>query len=185
MGIVTLFVVAVGLSFDSFAVSISCGISQKEIKFFEAVKIAFLLALLQGLMPVAGWFIGSQVKTYVENVDHWIAFALLSVIGIKMVMESQKSKCDKLMNPLKFTVALTLAIATSIDAFVVGISFAFINSNIILAFLVIGPITFVISMLGMLFEKKTGEKFGPKMGILGGIILILIGSKILIEHFLQ
>ncbi len=182
MEVLTLIIIAIGLSFDSFAVSISCGLVQKEIKFTEASKIAFILALFQGLMPVAGWFIGGQVKTYVINIDHWIAFSLLFIIGIKMIIDSRKEKCDKNLNHLKFTVVVTLAIATSIDAFIIGIGFALIEVNIYLAIIIIGAITFLISMLGMLCGKKTGEKFGPKMEIVGGLILISIGLKILIEH---
>lgn len=182
MEVLTLLIIAIGLSFDSFAISISCGLVHKDIKFSDAAKIAFLLALFQGLMPVAGWFIGSQVKMYIINIDHWVAFSLLFFIGLKMIIDSKKEKCDKNINPLKFTVAITLAIATSIDAFIIGIGFALIEVNIYLAVIIIGAITFLISMLGMLCGKKTGEKFGSKMEIIGGLILISIGLKILIEH---
>jgi putative Mn2+ efflux pump MntP len=182
MEIITLLIIAIGLSFDSFAVSISCALIQKEIKFFKAFRIAFLFALLQGLMPVAGWFIGHEIKAYIENIDHWIAFILLSFIGFKMIIDSKKERCNENNDTLKFTVVLMMAFATSIDAFIVGIGFGIIEVNILLAVIIIGFITFIVSMLGMLFGKKTGKKFGSNIEVVGGVILILIGLKITIEH---
>ena len=182
MEIITLIIIAIGLSFDSFAVSISCGLLIKEIKFTQAIRFVLPLAIFQGLMPVIGWFIGSQIKEYIIEVDHWLAFVLLAIIGIRMIVECRKQKIKKPINPLNFWINISMAIATSIDALIVGISFAILNMNIYLAILIIGSITFIISMLGVLFGKKTGEKFGKNMELLGGCILILIGIKILIEH---
>lgn len=182
MEILTLVLLAIGLCFDTFAVSVTAGLILSSITFFNAAKIALTLAFFQGAMPVVGWVLGSRVKSFAENYDHWLAFILLLIIGIKMIVESFKKEERKQMNPLQPRVMAGLGIATSIDALVVGISLAFFESRIITAGFIIGVVTFIASMLGILFGKKTGERFGRKMEILGGIILILIGIKILIEH---
>lgn len=182
MSFLTLFLLAVGLSFDSFAVSVSSGLLKKEILFWQAVRIAFFLALFQALMPVVGWLGGVSIKNFMEPFDHWIAFILLSGIGVKMIVESFKNDEDKTVNPLDIKFIISISVATSIDALVVGISFALIEVNIVVAFLVIGAVTFVASMLGILCGKKSGGKLGKRMEILGGLILIAIGAKILIQH---
>lgn len=185
MDYITLFLIAIGLSFDTFAVSVSTGLILKKIKFQQALKVAFVLAFLQSLMPLMGWFAGKQISQYIGNFDHWIAFVLLSILGIKMIIESYKSEeNDKNFNPLKFIVLLGIGIATSIDALVVGISFAFLQTNIWNAILIIGMVTFLVAMLGMLFGKKIGSKFGKRIEIMGGLILISIGLKILLGHIL-
>jgi len=183
MGIITIAILAIGLSFDSFAVSVSSGLVLKGIDYKNAMKIAFSLALFQGGMPVIGWYFGSEIKDYVVEIDHLIAFILLTLIGGKMIFESlKKNKEDKTFNPLKLSVLIGISIATSIDALIIGISFAFLKISILLAAITIGVITFFISMSGILFGKKTGKRFGKKMEILGGLILIFIGLKIFIEH---
>jgi len=187
MELLTLFFIAIGLNFDSFAVSISTGLVVKHIKFRQATKIALVLAFFQALMPVIGWFIGSQVKDYISNYDHWIAFGLLSIIGVKMIIESLKKEKEeekKDFNPFKPIVLIGMAIATSIDALIVGVSFAFINVNILFSAGLIGVLTYIVAMLGMLFGKKAGKWFGKKMEIIGGSILIIIGIKILLEHLM-
>jgi putative Mn2+ efflux pump MntP len=185
MDLLTIFLIAVGLSFDTFAVSVSTGITISFIRFWQAVKIAATLALFQGLMPLAGWFLGNQVSSYIIIYDHWVAFGLLSFLGIKMAWESLKKDEKKSnFNPLNRMVLLGMAIATSIDALIVGVSFAFINLNIYLAILVIGGVTFFVSMIGMLFGKKVGDKLGKRVEIIGGIILVGIGVKILISHIM-
>ena len=134
-------------------------------------------------MPVAGWFLGSQVKDLISHVDHWLAFGVLSLIGIKMILESLKNEKDrKDIDPLKLPVLIGIAIATSIDALIAGVSFAFIDMNILISAATIGLITGIAAMLGMLSGKKAGKKLGKKMEFLGGIILIGIGIKILLEH---
>ena len=183
MGIITIFLIAIGLNFDSLAVSISAGLVVKHIRFSQAARIAFVFAFFQGLMPFIGWFIGSQIKDLIKDYDHWIAFTLLFLIGAKMFYESFKKEEDKKpFNPLKLMVMVGLAIATSIDALVVGVSFAFIDINIYLALAIIGALTFIVAMLGMLLGKNAGSLFGKKMEIVGGLILIGIGAKILFEH---
>lgn len=187
MGIVTLIVLALGLSFDSFAVSVSSGLILPGIRFYKACIIAFSLAFFQALMPVFGWMAGLTVRDELAPYDHWIAFGLLTLLGIKMIYESMKPEEQRNgYNPLKPTVLLTMSIATSIDALIVGVSFAFLETPDIPAMLlpvfIIGSITFIMSMLGILFGKKAGAKLGKRMEMLGGLILIGIGFKILAEH---
>ncbi len=179
---ITVLFIAVGLCFDSFAVSVSSGLMMKHITFYNATKIAFSLAFFQGLMPLIGWLAGKSISSYLLAYDHWIAFCLLFLLGIKMIIESQKSDEEKTFNPLNFWVLLTMSIATSIDALVVGLSFAFLKTNIYLSLIIIGSVTFIAAMLGILFGKKAGHKLGRHMEILGGVILMLIGVKILVEH---
>ncbi|HNY06572.1 MAG TPA: manganese efflux pump MntP family protein [Bacteroidales bacterium] len=184
-GIFFIFILAIGLSFDSFAVSISSGLSLNKISFFNACKIAFSLSFFQALMPLIGWFIGSQVKNYMLAFDHWIAFGLLFLLGIKMIYESieaWKNGEEKKFNPLNFYVLIGMSLATSIDALAVGLSFALLGVHIIIASFIIGAVTFIISMTGILVGKKTGGRFGKQMEIIGGLILMGIGLKILIQH---
>ena len=182
MQLVELILIAVGLSFDTFAVSVSSGLAVSKIKFFQGVRIALVLAVFQTMMPFMGWLGGVQIEQYLNNYDHWIAFGLLTILGVKMLIEAFKPDEDKNFNPLLFKVLVGMAVATSIDAFVVGISFAFFKINIYLTLFIIGSITFLASMVGMLLGKKIGNKFGNKAEIAGGIILIGIGLKILLSH---
>lgn len=183
MGFITLLLLAIGLCFDTFAVSVSSGLLRKEIVFWQAVRIAFFLALFQAIMPLLGWAGGITIKVWIEPFDHWVALGILTILGVKMLIESRKKSEDKNINPLDIKVIISMALATSIDAFAVGISFAIIQVNMIMAVLVIGSVTFIASMLGILFGKKTGSHFGQKMEIIGGLILIGIGVKIVIEHY--
>ena len=183
MEILTIFLLALGLSFDSFAVSVCSGLNLPHIRFFQAVKIAFFLALFQAFMPLIGWLVGNSMKSLIEPVDHWIAFGMLSLIGGKMIIESFiSSETREIKNPLHLRVILLLSLATSIDALAVGFSFAVLLYKILVAVLIIGVVTFVASMLGILLGKKTGPKINRFAEIIGGLILIFIGSKILIEH---
>lgn len=183
MDFIWIFVIALGLSADSFAVSITSGLILNKIDFRDASKIAFSLGFFQALMPTLGWLIGVKIQKYIESFDHWIAFGLLTIIGVKMILESLKSdEEDRNFNPLNPKILLMMSLATSIDALVVGISFAFIEYNWFLSAFIIGAVTFIISMLGILFGKKMGSRFGSKMEIVGGIILIFIGIRILFEH---
>lgn len=174
---------AVGLSFDSFAVSVCSGLTLPHIRFYQAAKIAIFLALFQATMPLLGWLIGNSMKSLIEPVDHWIAFGLLTLIGGKMITECFiGSEAREIKNPLLIRVILMLSLATSIDALAVGFSFATLLDKILFAGLIIGIVTFVASMLGILLGKRTGPKFNQYAEIMGGLILILIGVKILIEH---
>jgi len=187
MEVLTLLLLAFGLSFDSFAVSVSSGLILPGIRFYKACIIAFSLAFFQALMPMLGWFAGLTVRDELAHIDHWIAFGLLALLGIKMIIESLKAEEHRNgFNPLKPSVLLTMSLATSIDALIVGVSFAFIQkpdtTAIILPVIIIGGVTFIVSMLGILFGKKAGIRLGKRMEMLGGFILIAIGLKILLEH---
>ncbi len=180
---ITFVLIGIGLSFDSFAVSVSCGLMKREIKFRQAVYIAFFLAFFQAAFPVIGWLIGSTLKDLIASVDHWIAFVLLAFIGMKMIMEgTKKDGALTDFDPLKFSVLIGLSVATSIDALVVGLSFGFLDMPILFPVIIIGIVTFIASMLGMLFGKQIPAKRRHQSLILGGVILISIGIKILVEH---
>lgn len=184
MTLFELILLAFGLSFDTFAVSVSTGLTISRIKFLQGVRIALVLAFFQSLMPLMGWLGGSQVEKYLDDYDHWIAFGLLAILGIKMITDAFKKSEEKNFNPMLFSVLVVMALATSIDALVVGVSLAFTNANIWLALLIIGAITFLVAMIGMLLGKNVNGKFGKKAEILGGVILIGIGLKILLGHLL-
>jgi putative Mn2+ efflux pump MntP len=180
---ITFFLIGIGLSFDSFAVSVSCGLMRQQIKFKQAVFVAASLAFFQGFFPIIGWFLGMKFNDLIVSVDHWIAFGLLAIIGIKMIKEGVKPDgVLKNFNPFSLRVLLGLSVATSIDALVVGLSFGFLDLPILLPVIVIGAVTFIASMLGMLFGKNVPAKRSQQSIILGGIILIAMGIKILIEH---
>ena len=183
MEFVSIFFLAIGLSVDSFAASVCSGIAIKQIRFLQAVKIAFFLALFQGGMPIIGWFTGWELKDLIKDFDHWIAFILLAGLGCKMIYESLSSEEKKnSFNPLRLIVLLGISVATSIDALVIGLSFALVDIAMWFPAIVIGAITFIVSMVGMLLGKKIGNKLSRKFEVLGGIVLIAIGLRILIEH---
>lgn len=179
----TFLFIGIGLSFDSFAVSVSCGLLKQEIRFKQAVPIAFSLAFFQAAFPVIGWLAGKTLHDLIYSVDHWIAFGLLAFIGIKMMVEGAKPNGTlQNFNPFRKRVIIGLSIATSIDALVVGLSFGFLEIPILFPVLIIGAITFIASMLGMLFGKNISAKRSKQSLILGGIILFGMGVKILVEH---
>lgn len=182
MSIFALFLLAIALSFDTFAVSITCGLIERHLRFWPAARIAVYFAVFQALMPVLGYFLGLSFRGYVQGVDHWIAFGLLFIVGGKMIIESLKKGEIECFDIHSHRVIITLAIATTIDAFAVGITFALLEINLFISSVIIGIVTFTVAMLGMLLGKKIGEYYGKKVGIAGGIILVAIGSKILIEH---
>lgn len=184
MQIIEIGLIAIGLSFDTFAVSVSAGLTHQTIKFWQAIKIALIFGLFHALMPLLGWLGGSHIEVFILQADHWVAFILLSVIGTKMLFDSFKKDNDEEeeFNPMRFPVLIGAGIATSIDALVIGITFAFIELNIYQAIAIIGATTFLAAMFGMLLGKQASGKYGKKFEILGGLILIGIGLKILIEH---
>lgn len=179
---ITFILLGIGLSFDSFAVAISCGLMKREIRFSQAAIVAGSLAFFQAIFPVIGWFIGGAIQNLIASVDHWIAFGLLSLIGGKMIYEGIQKEEVKNFNPFKIGVLIGLSIATSIDALVVGLSFGFLEMPILFPVLIIGVVTFIAAMLGMLFGKNIPEKRSQQSLIIGGVILFLIGVKVLFEH---
>jgi putative Mn2+ efflux pump MntP len=180
---ITYLFIGIGLSFDSFAVSVSCGLMRQDMRFTQAVPIAGSLAFFQTLFPAVGWVIGHTLHGFISSVDHWIALVLLSLIGIKMIIEGSRADGSvSTFNPFRKRVILGLSVATSIDALVVGFSFGFLTTSVLLPLILIGTVTFIASMLGMLFGKNIPSKRSRQSLILGGLILIFIGIKILIEH---
>ncbi len=185
MDFFTLLFVAIGLSFDTFAVSISTGLIVKEIRFVQAIRVAIIMAITQTVMPLIGIFLGLQVSEYIKAYDHWIAFGLLTLLGVKMIVDSFKDDEDEEKaadHPLRLKNVVSISIATSIDALAVGVSFALLEINISLMAFLVGSVTFLVAMLGMFFGKKVGHHLGNKLDLLGAAILIAIGVKILVEH---
>lgn len=186
MGIVELALIGVGLSMDAFAVSICKGLGMKRLRMDQALLIALFFGGFQALMPLLGWFLGSGFQSFIEPVDHWIAFALLAFIGAKMLWEAfhddeeEDAAAENARLDLKELVML--AIATSIDALAVGISFAFLQVDIVPAVALIGIITFALSLVGVAVGHVFGSRFEKPATIIGGIVLIAIGLKILLEH---
>ncbi len=179
----TLLLIAFGLSMDAFAVSISNGMTIRHQKVNNALRIGIFFGSFQALMPLIGWSAGLSFREFISGVDHWIAFVLLSFIGCKMIYESRKMGArEKEDKPMTLPTLLVLSIATSIDALAVGISFALLKISIVTPIIVIGIVTFVLSSLGVLIGNRIGHLFEKKIEILGGLILIGIGIKILIEH---
>ena len=186
MALYSLIILAIGLSMDSFAVSISSGIAIKKFRFFSASQIAFFMAFFQGGMPLIGWWLGVGFRKYIVDYDHWIAFFLLLMLGLKMIYEGiyPDKNSDNKRNPLNIMVLITLAIATSIDALAVGVGLAFLDISMLHPVLIIAFTTFIFSFLGVWIGTQFGRKFNSGIEIAGGIILIFIGTKILVEHTL-
>jgi len=183
MDIITIMFIAVGLAMDAFAVSITSGITIKHLRIRNVFKIALFFGSFQAIMPLVGWLAGLSLKDFISGVDHWIAFGLLSLIGLKMIYESLKMDTnEKEINPLNIYVLLVLSVATSIDALAVGISFAFLDISIITPIIIIGIVTFLLSCLGTFVGDRVGHFFEKKIEIIGGLILIGIGIRILVEH---
>ena len=181
----TILVIAIGLSFDTFAVSLSYGVVRSRILFLQASRIAIVLAVFQGGLTVAGYFLGSIVSDVLKATDHWIALGLLSFLGIKMIIEGlRKTKNEETKDFSRTIVLLTIALGTSIDAFAVGISFALLDVKIWEAGVVISAVTFLASMTAIRIGKSAGVRLGNKVEIIGGLLLIAIGLKIFIEHIL-
>ena len=182
MSTLELLLTGVGLSMDAFAVAICQGLCMPKINWRNAAVIALFFGGFQALMPLIGWLLGIQFQNLIVSVDHWIAFVLLLIIGVNMIREALGDREGETDASFSFIVMTTLAVATSIDALAVGITFAFLSVNIWLAAALIGVITFMISAAGVRIGNIFGTRFQKKAEILGGVILILIGTKILLEH---
>jgi len=183
MDFLYIILIAIGLSMDSFAVSITNGLTIQGLNVKRVLTISFSLAFFQAIMPLIGWFVGIGVESYIKDFDHWVAFVLLAFIGIKMIYEGfsdDEEKCSD--TELKILTLLGQSVATSIDAFAVGISFAILKLEIITPVFIIGFVTFIISLFGLQLGKILGRKLGHSVEIFGGIVLLGIGIKILIEH---
>ena len=182
MGFVELLLLSVGLGMDAFAVSVCKGISMKKMKWKKACIIGLYFGGFQALMPVLGYFLGSTFESVISNLDHWIAFGLLAIIGGNMIKDAFSKECDSFDDDVRFKAMIVLAIATSIDALAVGITFAFLKVNLILTISMIGVITFILAIVGTKVGNRFGDKYEKKAELVGGVILILLGIKILLEH---
>ena len=191
MSLFTLFAIAVGLSMDAFSVAICKGLSMKKVSIRKAGIVSLYFGTFQAGMPLIGYFLGVQFQDKIVFIDHWIAFILLGFLGIKMILDSRKSKCEIAVESLTdedkedsfdFKSMSVLAIATSIDALAVGVTFAFLKVNIVSAVSLIGIVTFIFSMVGVRIGSVFGTVYKSKAEFAGGLILILIGTKLLFNH---
>ena len=181
MGFIEIFLIGVGLAMDAFAVSICKGLSVKQLKVKNALTCGVYFGGFQALMPLIGFILGVQFKDKNESIDHWIAFVLLGFIGFNMIKEAFEDE-ENCNNDFSFKAMIPLAIATSIDALAVGVTFAFLSVNIVYAITIIGITTFIIAMIGVKIGHIFGMKYKKNAEIAGGVILILMGIKILLEH---
>ncbi|WP_099468194.1 manganese efflux pump MntP [Konateibacter massiliensis] len=188
MGLIELFILAVGLSMDAFAVAVCKGLAMRKADLKKAGIVGLYFGVFQAVMPLIGYLLGVSFQSKITSVDHWIAFVLLGIIGINMIRESfrggcgcEDDHCDTDAS-LNFKSMFVLAVATSIDALAVGITFAFLKVDILPAISFIGGVTFVLSMVGVKVGNVFGSKYKSKAELAGGVILILIGVKILLEH---
>jgi putative Mn2+ efflux pump MntP len=190
MGILEMFVIGIGLAMDAFAVSICKGLGTVKLKIKHMIIAGLWFGGFQALMPAIGYFIGSAFSGFVKSIDHWVAFILLSIIGANMLKEAYDKDdeaednccCQEKKEDYGFRTMIILAIATSIDALAVGVTMAFLETNIVYALFIIGITTFIIAAIGIKIGNIFGSKYMSKAEFAGGIILILIGVKILIEH---
>jgi len=185
MSFIEIILIGIALSLDCLAVSIAISFSWKNFKSFDGFKTAITFGMFHMLMPILGWSAGRELDKYITSFDHWIAVSLLSFVGIKMIIDSftNQTKKEKLeLSNVKTSKLLLLAIATSIDAIAIGISLAFLKVEIISTALIISVTTFTVSFIGIIIGYKIGKFFGPKIQIVGGGVLIIIGIKILISH---
>ena len=186
MGITGILGIGVGLSMDAFAVALCKGLGMKRVNYRHALVIALFFGMFQALMPVIGWALGTQFERFITPIDHWIAFCLLAFIGGKMLLDAVRNEgckeCGEYRERLDLRELLMLAVATSIDALALGITFAFLHVDIVLSATIIGIITFAISFAGVVVGNRFGARFERPATIVGGAVLVLIGVKILLEH---
>jgi manganese efflux pump family protein len=182
LNLTELFLISLGLSMDCFAVALTFGSSRKLV-WKDVLRMAFLFGLFQGVMPIIGWLIGHSIQGLIEPVDHWIAFAILASIGVKMVWQSFLDGEEKRpVDIRKISVLITLSIATSIDALITGVGFGFIRANIYEAVIIISIITFAVSVIGAKMGEKTTFIPARWAEFMGGLVLIAIGVKVVVEH---
>ena len=182
MDLLSIILIGIGLAMDAFAVSICKGLAMRTPRVRDMLVVGLWFGFFQAIMPVIGYFLGESFYQYISEYDHWIAFILLFLIGANMIRESFSKEEKDLDSSIGFSIMLLLAIATSIDAFAVGITFAMDGSGILLPAVIIGIITFAISFAGVKLGSIVGDRYSSKAELTGGIILIAIGLKILLEH---
>ena len=185
MSFISIFLIALALSMDAFSVAMAIGAAGRGHSSLAVIRLATAFGVFQFVMPILGWLLGKTVVSYISDYDHWIAFALLVIVGLRMIKEYfDKDKKERTKDPTKGWSLLILSIATSIDALAVGVSFAFFDINIYYASAVIGVVCFIITALGMIFGKALSRILGKKAVLLGGIVLIAIGIKVVVEHMI-
>lgn len=183
MGMASILLIALGLSMDSFAVSVSSGLSMERFRIRKALRLAGLFGIFQGVMPVVGFAAGMGVRDFMQGIDHWIAFCLLALIGANMIRGALFPGEDvKKIDLSSLFTLLVLSVATSIDALAVGVSLSLLDTDIAVPALVIGIVTFLVSLIGVFVGRKVGRRFKSMAEALGGLILIIIGLRILVEH---
>ncbi len=182
MGLIELFILAVGLSMDAFAVSVCKGLAMPKITVKKTLIVGLWFGGFQALMPAIGYLLGVQFRDQITSIDHWIAFILLGIIGANMIKEACSGDCEEENDSLDIKTMFLLAVATSIDALAVGITFAFLNVHLLAAVSFIGVTTFTLSAIGLKIGNVFGTKYKSKAEFAGGVILILLGFKILLEH---
>jgi putative Mn2+ efflux pump MntP len=186
MSLLAIIGIAFGLAMDAFAVAIAVGSRMERLTARPLFRLSFHFGLFQFMMPIIGWLIGRQIAGMIHNYDHWVAFGLLSFIGLKMIYESltRKDENVSLSDPTRKWSLLMLSIATSIDALAVGLGIALLNVKIIMASLIIGLVAAIMTVAGMVFGRALGNRFGKIMELIGGAILIVIGLNIVIRHMI-
>ena len=182
MSLMELFLIAVGLSMDAFAVSVCKGLSVRKATVKHALCVGLYFGGFQALMPLIGYLLGTQFESVITSVDHWIAFGLLAFIEGNMIREALSREEEKLDDSFSFRTMMTLAVATSIDALAMGVTFAFLRVDIVPAVLLIGATTFVLSAVGLKVGNVFGAKYKARAELFGGVVLVLMGLKILLEH---
>lgn len=182
MGAIEILLISIGLAMDAFAVSVCKGLAMKKMSWEKAIIIGLYFGIFQAVMPVIGYFLGTTFEKFITNVDHWVAFILLVGIGINMVKEAFDKESENRNDNVDVKTMLVLSIATSIDALAIGITFACLKIHIVMPVITIGLITFIISVIGVKIGNRFGDKYEKKAEIMGGVILILLGIKILLEH---
>jgi manganese efflux pump family protein len=186
MSFISIFLIALALSMDAFSVAIALGAAGRSHPAGAMIRLATAFGVFQFIMPILGWLLGRTVVSYIEDYDHWIAFALLTIVGIRMIKEYfDKEEKERTKDPTKGWSLLMLSTATSIDALAVGVSFAFFDVNIYYAGAVIGIVCFIITALGMFFGKALSRILGKKAVLIGALVLIAIGIKIVVEHMVE
>jgi len=182
MDFFSILLVAIGLGMDAFAVAIATGVTIRKLSFGPVFRLSFHFGFFQFLMPVIGWMAGRTVSGYIAEYDHWIAFGLLFLIGCKMIIDSLREETIERTDPTRGFTLIMLSVATSIDALAVGLGFAFLNTGILYPSIVIGIVALVMTIIGMVFARILSRLLGGVVETIGGLILIAIGIKILIEH---
>ena len=182
MNYIEIILIAVSLAADAFAVAICKGLSMKKIDINKSIIVGLYFGIFQGLMPIIGYLLGTTFKDLITSIDHWVAFVLLCSIGLNMIRESFSKEEDNCNDQVDLKTMLPLSIATSIDALAIGITFAFLKVNIIVSSSIITITTFILSVIGVILGNKFGNKYKSKAEFIGGLVLVLMGIKILLEH---